>query len=288
MRTDKIFETKYAYTLPATKEELKKIELESGGSYLTLDGKLLHVTTTSRPQIANALSNFGKFKSCQNRFEFTGLHRIIQLASNLNVPLLYPKQEITTLSPMVCFQQIRKMDLPCALSQFIDSIYATNLSDRRSVSSDIVLLGAIVVSWKVTKYISIASSTTDAEVRAAFKGFKRLITIRHYFAHLGFLISSPTLVYEDNKDTYDLIESGRQTSRIKHVDVTLCYLHRKYKNGDFFIHQCSAHLMLADGLNKALSGSTLRHHSNIYAGCRFLPPPSSQHHYELIRLCPLF
>ena len=179
------------------------------------------------------------------------------------------------------------MDLPHALSQFIDSNYATDLSDRKSVSSDIILLGAVVISWKVTKDMSIASSTTDAEARAAFKGVKRLITIRHYFAHLGFPISTPTPVYEDNKGTYDLIQAGRQTPRIKHVDIPLCYLHQKYKSGEFSIHQCSTHLMLADGLNKALSGPTLRHHSNIYTGRRFLPPPSTQHHKELVRLCPL-
>lgn len=95
--------------------------------------------------------------------------------------------------------------------------------------------------------MSIASSTTDTESRAALKGVKRLITIRHYFAHLGFPISSPTPVYEDNKGTYDLIVAGRQTPRIKHVDMPLYYLHEKYKSGEFSIHQCSTHLVLADG-----------------------------------------
>ena len=254
MRTDKKFEIEYASVLPATKDELKNSEIEFGGSYLTLYGNILHVATISRPQIANALSRFGKFQSCPNRFALTGLHRIIQyLASYQNVLLIYPKQPITTLSPIACFQQIRKMDLPHALSQFINSNYATDLSDRKSVSSNIIMFGAVVVSWKVTKDMSIASSMTDAEARAAFKGVKHLVTIRHYFAHLGFPTSPPTPVHEDNKGTCDLIEAGRQTPRIKHVDIPLCYLHQKYKSGEFTIHQCSTHLMLADGLNKALS-----------------------------------
>ena len=39
MRTDKVFETEYTDALPATKEELKNLELEFSGSYLTLYGK---------------------------------------------------------------------------------------------------------------------------------------------------------------------------------------------------------------------------------------------------------
>ena len=91
MRTDKDFEDEYANSIPATDDELRNLEIEFGGSYLTLYGKLLHVATVSRPQIANALSRLGKFQSCPNRFAFVSLMRIFQyLASNPNIPLIYP------------------------------------------------------------------------------------------------------------------------------------------------------------------------------------------------------
>lgn len=56
MRTDNEYECEYASCIPATKAELALLEVEFGGSYLTLYGKLLHVATISRPQFANALS----------------------------------------------------------------------------------------------------------------------------------------------------------------------------------------------------------------------------------------
>ena len=288
MRTDKMFEYEFADALPTDKEDLQNLEIEFGGSYLTLYGKLLHVATISRPQTCNALSRLGKFQSCPNRFGFVCLRRIIQyLATYPNVPLIYPKQELSTLSPIACFHKQQKMDLPHVLSQFIDSNYATDLSDRKSVSSDIILLGAVAVSWKVNKDMSLASSTTDAETRAAFRGIKRLIVIRNFIAHLGFPINYPTPVYEDNKGTHDVIQAGRNTPGIKHIDVPLCYLHEKHKSGEFEVKQCSTHLMLADGLNKALTSNSITTHSNIYTGRRFLPPPSSEHYKELVRLCPL-
>ena len=97
MSTDKSFEEEYATSIPATADELKCLEIEFGGSYLTLYGKLLHVATISRPQIGNALSRLGKFQSCPNRFAFVSVMKIYQyLASNPNIPLIYPKKPLTT------------------------------------------------------------------------------------------------------------------------------------------------------------------------------------------------
>ena len=285
MRTDKQFEQEYAATGPTTKTDLALLEVEFGGSYLTLYDKLLHVATISRPQIANALNRLGKFQAFPNRFGFVCLRRLFQyLASNPHEPIIYPKMPVSTTSPITCFRKQRKMDLPHCLATFVDSNYATDLSDRRSVSSDVILLGSVAVSWKVHKDMCIASSSTDAETRGAFSGVRRIITVRTFLSHLGFPISTPTPLFEDNKGTFDLIEAGRRTPRTKHIDVPLCYIHEKHKSGEFKVSECSTHLMLADGLNKALSGPTLKHHSNIYTGRRFLPPKDSSHYRELTKI----
>ena len=289
MRTDKAFEEEFfENSQPATSDELRKLEIEFGGSYLTLYGKLLHVATISRPQISNALSRLGRFQSMPNRFAFTCLHRIFQyLASYPNVPIVYPKQPLSTSSPIVSFHKKNKLDLPHCLTSFVDSNYATDLTDRRSVSSDVILLGSVIVSWKVHKDMSIASSSTDAETRAAFRSVRRVITLRLFFMHLGYPIASPTPLFEDNKGTHDLINSGRMTPRLKHIDVPLCYLHEKHRSGEFEVIECSTHLMLADGLNKSLSGNTLHHHSNIYTGRKYLPPKDSEHYRALTDHCPI-
>ena len=288
MRTDSKFEEEYAEAIPASAKELKDLEVEFGGSYLTLYGKLLHIATVSRPQISNALSRLGKFQALPCRFAFVCLLRIFQyLASNPNVPIFYPKLPLSLASPIVSFHQKKKMDIPHCLTSFVDSNYATDLSDRRSVSSDIILIGSVVVSWKVQKDMCIASSSTDAETRAAFRGVRRIIVLRLFFMHLGFPISEPTPMFEDNKGTHDLIEAGRMTPRLKHIDVSLCYLHEKHKSGEFIVQECSTHLMLADGLNKALSAPVIRHHSNVYTGRRYAPPPDSEHYKLLVDLCSL-
>lgn len=209
------------------------------------------------------------------------------LASNPNIPLIYPKKPLTTASSVAAFHHQRHIDIPHCLNSFADSNFATDLSDRRSVSSDLILLGSVAVSWKVHKDMCIATSTTDAETRAAFKAICRIIVLRNFFCSLGFPISAPTPLFEDNKGTHDLIKAGRQTPRVKHIDIPLCYLHEKHKSGEFIVMECSTHLMLADGLKKALSGPVIKHHSDIYTSRRFLPPKDSEHFMILVNLCPL-
>ena len=92
MRTASKFEEEYADATPPPTKELKDIEVEFGGSYLALYGKLLLIATVSRPQISNALSRLGKFQALPYRFAFVFLLCIFQyLASNPNVPIFYPK-----------------------------------------------------------------------------------------------------------------------------------------------------------------------------------------------------
>ena len=200
------------------------------------------------------------------------------MPSNPNIPLIYPKKDITTTSPVSAFLHQKKIEIPHCLNSFVDSNVATDLSDRCSVASDIILLGSVAVSWKVHKDTCIATSTTDAETRAVFKALHRIVTFRQLFLQLGFPISDPTPMFEDNKGTHDLIEARRKTPRVKHMDTPLCYLYEKHKNGEFLVVGCSTYLMIADGLNKALSRNAIKHHSDIYTGRRFLPPQNSNHY----------
>ena len=105
------------------------------------------------------------------------------------------------------------------------------------------------------------------------------ITMHNFISHLGYPISSLNPLFEDNKGAHPLV---------KHIDLPLCYFHEKHKSSEFKVSKCSTHLLLADGLNKVLSGPTLKHHFNIYTGRHILRPKTSYHYRELTKICPLF
>jgi len=290
-RTDREYEQDMMNAVPASPSELKLLEKEYKGSYATLYGQLLHVATVTRPQISYALLRLGKFQSGPCKTGFEGLKRIFRyLATHPNIPIMYPKgpqshRNIITFVPHL--KAPESISIPNTLSQLCDANYGTDLTDRKSISSCITLYNGSIVSWKATKQLAIATSTTDAETRSLFTGLKKVLTFRNFLTHLGFPEQEPTTIFEDNQGTSDIVHAGRLTPRVKHIDIPLCYIHDHHKQGSFTVKRCHTTLMLADGLNKALAGPVIKRHSNHYTGKRFYPKENSPHHNALLKYAPL-
>jgi len=133
--------------------------------------------------------------------------------------------------------------------------------------------------------MSIATSTTDAETRTLFLGLFRVITFRHFLRHLGMPAKNPIIIFEDNKGTFDI--GRRLTPRVKHIDVPLCYIHHQHKLNTFDVAECSTHLMMADGLNKALLDPTIKRQSAFYTCRRFFPKRDTEHYAQLTKTVPI-
>jgi len=290
-RTDRDYEQELMNAIPASPTELKLLEKEYKGSYATLYGQLLHVSTVSRPQISYALLRLGKFQSGPCKEGFEGLKRIFRyLATHPNVPIMYPRgpqshRNIITFIPHLKDKQ--QIQLPHTLSQLCDANYGTDLTDRKSISSCITMYNGSIVSWKATKQMAIATSTTDSETRSLFTGLRKVLTFRNFLRHLGFPEQAPTTIFEDNQGTSDIVNAGRLTPRVKHIDIPLCFIHDHHKQGSFEVKRCHTTLMLADGLNKALAGPVIKRHSDQYTGKRFYPKQNSPHHNALLKFAPL-
>ena len=290
-RTDREYEQELMNAIPASPTELKLLEKEYKGSYATLYGQLLHVSTVSRPQISYALLRLGKFQSGPCREGFEGLKRIFRyLATHPNVPIMYPRgpqshRNIITFIPHE--KPKEQIQLPNTLSQLCDANYGTDLTDRKSISSCITMYNGSIVSWKATKQMAIATSTTDSETRSLFTGLRKVLTFRNFLRHLGFPEQTPTTIFEDNQGTSDIVNAGRLTPRVKHIDIPLCFIHDHHKQGSFDVKRCHTTLMLADGLNKALAGPVIKRHSDHYTGKRFYPKQNSPHHNALLKFAPL-
>ena len=290
-RTDREYEQELMNAIPASPSELKLLEKEYKGSYATLYGQLLHVATVSRPQISYALLRLGKFQSGPCKTGFEGLKRIFRyLATHPNVPIMYAKgpqshRNIITFIPHE--KPKEQITLPNTLSQLCDANYGTDLTDRKSISSCITLYNGSIVSWKATKQLAIATSTTDSETRSLFTGLRKVLTFRNFLRHLGFPEQSPTTIFEDNQGTSDIVNAGRLTPRVKHIDIPLCFIHDHHRQGSFDVKRCHTTLMLADGLNKALAGPVLKRHSDHYTGKRFYPKKDSPHYNAMLKFAPL-
>ena len=188
-RTDKSYEAERLDAIPATPAELKSLEKEYGSSFATLYGQLLHVATITRPDISYAMMRLGRFQSGPCKLGFEGLRRIFRfLVSHPNIPIMYTKKptDHSLLSFIPHNKTPVSVKLPHSLAQMDDANYGTDLFDRKSISSNTTYYNGSLVSWRTCKQLSIATSTTDAEIRSLFQGLKKIITYRHFLRHLGF------------------------------------------------------------------------------------------------------
>jgi len=58
---------------------------------------------------------------------------------------------------------------------------------------------------------------------------KRTIMFRRFFESLGRIINGPAILYEDNNAAIQQIQAEKLTSRIKHLDIMMTWLHEQHK-----------------------------------------------------------
>ena len=72
--TDKHFDKKIMDDKPADVKELKRLEKQFGGSYLSLYGEVQHVSVASQPDLSNAMNCLGVFQSEPSKLGFDSIH----------------------------------------------------------------------------------------------------------------------------------------------------------------------------------------------------------------------
>ena len=89
------------------------------------------------------------------------------------------------------------MDRPNVLWGFVDSDWADSL---RSISGYALMLNDAAISWKSKRQsvVALRLSTAEAEFSAASFMVQEVIYACRQLERLGFPLSDPTLIYEDN------------------------------------------------------------------------------------------
>jgi hypothetical protein len=116
----------------------------------------------------------------------------------------------------------------------VDSNYATNKDDRKSVSGALHTLGGMLVSWLCKTQDVQALSSTEAEYIAAalaaceIKFLQMLLDEIHY-------VEKPGILLEDNTGCIFLIQNQSVSGRTKHIEVRWHYLRQLYRKGELAV-----------------------------------------------------
>lgn len=231
MENLKVAPTPMSPSTKVTKDETGKSVDEK--LYRGMIGSLLYLTA-SRPDIMFAVCLCSRFQSDPKESHLKAIKRIFRyLVGTQKFGLWFPACDV--------FE----------LVGYSDSDFAGNLTDRKSTSGTVHLLGNSVVSWSSRKQNCVALSTTEAEYIALGSCCAQVLWMMMTLEDFGLNYRKVPLRC-DNKSAIDLSNNHVYHSRTKHIDVRHHFLRDHIVKEDVIIEFVPTDLQLADIFTKPL------------------------------------
>ncbi|PKU63331.1 Retrovirus-related Pol polyprotein from transposon TNT 1-94 [Dendrobium catenatum] len=204
--------------------------------YRRLAGSLQYLSIT-RPDIA-----FATNQVCQNMQRptdrnFQQLKRILR----------YVKGTISYGLPI--------MTGDTTLRTYTDADWASDITDRKSVSGFCTFMGPNLISWSVKKHVTVAKSSTEAEYRALSAANSEVLWLRRLAEKLQMPQTSPTTIHCDNISAIAIAKNSVFHARTKLIEIDFQFIRQQIYTGNINIQHISSHEQIADILTKPFSSS---------------------------------
>ena len=212
-------------------------EMSDNHLYQALLGALLYINLQTRPDICysiNVLSRHAKTPTTTHLRLLKHVARYLKGTSGLGLR----------------FNRSKKMNLYL----FVDSSWA-NGPARKSMFGFFVMLNGVPVSFRTKRQSIVALSTTEAEYIGMCEGVKELLFVRNMMNFLGFKISEPLMVYNDNQGAINIGRDLTSVSRTKHISMKYFFIQELVEKGQISLEYIRTDQMLADILTKPLGKS---------------------------------
>jgi len=141
----------------------------------------------------------------------------------------------------------------------VDSDWAGDQSDRKSISGYAVLLDGGAISWGSKKQTCVALSMVESEFIVALIAIKETIWMRSLFTSLNMPLTIPTCILIDNQGALDLIKSGQINDRTKHIETRFRHICNREDAGVIQGEHVATMEQIADIMTKALGSEKFEH-----------------------------
>ncbi|PKU70877.1 Retrovirus-related Pol polyprotein from transposon TNT 1-94 [Dendrobium catenatum] len=139
------------------------------------------------------------------------------------------------------------------LRAFSDADWASDITDRKSVSGFCTFLGPNLISWTVKKQATVAKSSTEAEYRSLSAAASDVLWLRRLTAELDMPQSSPTTIYCDNTSAMAIAKNLVFHGRTKHIEIDYHFIRQQISSGNIQLAHISSKDQIADILTKPFS-----------------------------------
>ena len=204
-------------------------------SYRKIVGKILYLVTKIMPEGANAARELSRFFSNPGEEHWKSLQRFVGYLRKHK-----DKIKLTLRKP-------REMRVGIN----VDSNYATNKEDRRSVTGAIYTLGGMITNWLSKTQPIVTLSSCEAEYCSLATAAQELIFMQMLLKEFG-LCKTPGMILEDNTGAIFLVKNQQVGARTKHIDVRHHFIRGHYNNGELHVQFCRSEDNEADIATKNL------------------------------------
>jgi hypothetical protein len=200
-------------------------------------GVLLYAAISTRPDIAFAVNKLARHVQAPRQRHMHAVNRVFRyLSGTRDLGLTFGRAPSK--------EGVR-------LTAFSDADWASDKTDRVSVTGWIARVNGDVVSWQSKKQSALAISTCESELYAQCAATQELQWLRGLMKELGIRFDTPTL-YADNQSAIAAANNGVRTERSKHIDIKYHFITAVIAKGRQELEWISTLRQQADILTKAL------------------------------------
>jgi hypothetical protein len=204
--------------------------------YKQLVGSIIYLSTVSRPDIAFAANFLSRAMDKPTKIHWATAKRVLRyLKRTMDKGLNYISKGNTQ------------------LVAYSDSDFAGDVTDRKSTTGYVMMLGNCAISWCSKKQPIITLSSTEAELVAANAAAKEIKFLRNLLKDLGLEQKEPTILYVDNRSTICIATDHVISENSKHIDVRYFWIREEIENKTLTVEHVPTDRMLADILTKPLT-----------------------------------
>ncbi|GIL67494.1 hypothetical protein Vafri_20882 [Volvox africanus] len=209
-------------------------ELADSTKYRALIGELNYLATSTRPDIAQAMSVLARFMEKPSKAHMgLALGVLRYLAGTKDIGL--------------CFGGGREL----TMAGYSDSDWAGDPATRRSTTGYVFTLGGAAISWNSQLQRTVAASSVEAEYQATSAAVREALWLRKLAGELG--LGSDAIEFRtDSQGAMSLGNNPITSARSKHIDVQHHLVRERVSRREVALSYCSTEDMVADVLTKAL------------------------------------
>jgi hypothetical protein len=213
--------------------------LADGTPFRALVGELNYLATSTRPDIAQAMSSLARHMSAPTKAHMNHAVGVLRYLSGTRSLGLRFRRGGT------------RNNATSSFAGYSDSDWAGDPATRRSTTGYVYLLGSAAVSWSSQLQRTVAASSVEAEYQAAAAAVHEALWLRKLAADLG-LARTAVSIKMDSQGALSLAHNPIMSVRSKHIDVHHHLVRERAGRGEVELSYCTTEEMVADILTKAL------------------------------------